>query len=347
YELSRRRGYTTVAPRSKPPVMFWMKNRARSIILAIMKRVSILIIAVLVVIAAAATIIQQFGSLERESPEVDRALELLTILGSAPGDEMGTSGRWSVPENGKPLTQLTEAERRKLESLGALPYVQGSTKAPSDINVTIFDADRAYEGINLYNSGHGPEALAVDMDGNVLHRWRYPIDDIWPDVPETPHGTFWRRVYWYPSGDILAIFEGIGLIKLDRESNLLWSYRRACHHAVTVDADGRIFVLTREITRVPEIADGQPILEDWFDILSPEGKLISRHSVMEAIVNSDVLDLHTVARTGGDILHTNSLHPFDGSLERMSPAYKRGNVLVSILNFDLVGIIDPSVAKMI
>jgi hypothetical protein len=313
----------------------------------IMKRILIIIVATVVVIAAVFTVIERFRGVGVVSIEEDRTIELLTIMGTAPSGNFDTQGRWSVRDSGVPLLDANDAEREKLEKLKALPYLQGSTVASDNINVTVHDQAVAYDGVNLYNSGHGPEALAIDMNGKVLHRWRFPIDNIWPDVPKTPHGSFWRRVYWYPNGDILAIFEGIGMIKLDKDSNLLWSYREACHHAVTVTNDGRIYVLTREAKILPRLGTEEPVLEDSFDILSPKGKLISRHSLLECFERSKDTILLKQIKPPGDIFHTNSIYVFDGNLAHFDPAYKRGNVLVSILNLNVIGIVDPEANRMI
>jgi hypothetical protein len=323
--------------------MFLVKKARDSAIVTIVKRALIIIVMTGVVLSAVLAVVQRFSVTDEE----DRTLELLTIMGTAPTGDFDARGRWSLPDAGIPLLEMNETERKKLEELQALPYLQGSTAAPTKMNVTTYDQTAAYDGINLYNSGHGPEALAIDMTGKVLHRWRFPIDDIWPDVPKTPHGSFWRRVYWYPNGDILAIFEGIGMIKLDRDSNLLWSYRRACHHSVTVTDDGRIYVLTREAKIIPRLGTDEPVLEDSFDILNPKGKLISRHSILECFERSKDTILLKGIKPPGDIFHTNSIYVFDGSIAHLDPAFKRGNVLVSILNLNVIGIIDPDINRMI
>ena len=91
----------------------------------------------------------------------------------------------------------------------------GSQPAGEVANVTRHDRQRVSPGFNFYTSGHAPEAVLMDMDGSVLHRWRYDFLDIWPDYPRgwlhTGAG-FWRRAHLYENGDILAIFEGMGII---------------------------------------------------------------------------------------------------------------------------------------
>lgn len=45
-----------------------------------------------------------------------------------------------------------------------------------------------------YTSGHGPEAILIDMEGRELHRWRRSFEDAF-DAPEEPHANqeWWRR----------------------------------------------------------------------------------------------------------------------------------------------------------
>ena len=86
--------------------------------------------------------------------------------------------------------------------------------------MTVHDRERAQPGFNFYTSGHAPEATLMDMEGNQLHRWHFEYRDAFPDSiwVDHPNTEWWRRVYLYPNGDVLAIFEGFALVKVDKES---------------------------------------------------------------------------------------------------------------------------------
>ena len=271
----------------------------------------------------------------------DQQLELMTILGDLVfrSDLASQDGRFRearVPD----VSGMSAAEREELSKLMTLPYLQGSTEAGDIENVAVYDTKSAFNGKNVYASGHKAEAFVMDMDGNVLHKWQYDIADVWPEVPHTVHSTFWRRVYAYPNGDLLAIYEGIGLIKLDRHSRLLWSHRAGAHHEVTVAEDGRIYVLARQARIVPNISTEEPVLPDYIDILSADGEPLHRYSVIDAFAGSNFGGLLNKTRPKGDILHTNSLKLFDGSLAHLAPLFKKGNVMVSCLKIDTIAIID-------
>ena len=155
---------------------------------------------------------------------------------------------------------MPPAVRRQL---GALGYLGGIEPAPQIDGVIVHDRARAYEGVNLYVAGHAPEAILMDMEGNVLHTWvgdlaQLEAADGEPDAMQY----FWVRAHLFPSGDILAIHDGITMVKLDKDSNLLWEYARKPHHDMDVTDDGRIYVLAREARLVANISDTAPILEE-------------------------------------------------------------------------------------
>lgn len=256
------------------------------------------------------------------------------------------TGRWTVARD-KDVEGLSDAERESLSRLMALPYLQGYRKAPEVQNVTTYDPERAYNGLNLYTSGHGPEAILMDMTGAVIQRWRFPIEKIWPDAKGTIDSAYFRRVNLFPNGDLLAIYDGIGLIKIDRQSNLLWGFRGGAHHQAAVLDDGTIYVLTRQPRMLPELNPDQPILEDRISILSPEGKLLEEHSVLDALENSPFAGLIATVAPEGDMFHTNTLYVLDGSQEQLSPIFKKGNILTSIRNLDTLAVIDLSQDKVV
>ncbi len=181
-------------------------------------------------------------------------LALASCSGDSRRDTDPLLGRWNDAPEVLPDPALDEAALKRLSTLG---YLSGYTKAGATSGVTILDPERAFDGYNLYVSGHGPEARLIDMKGKTLHTWRKEFLDIWPDWDayrpmesknNPPH--YFVRSYLYPNGDLLAMFERYGLIKLDRNSSILWTYSGSsaggaagCHHDFWVDDAGLITVL--------------------------------------------------------------------------------------------------------
>lgn len=206
------------------------------------------------------------------------------------------------------------------------------------------DAAAVSPGLSLYTSGHAAEAVLMDRDGRVLHRWRYPLRRLWPDLAADPDNArleYWRRAYLYPNGDLLGIYEGFGIVKLDSRSNVLWSHRGGIHHDLEVLPSGEIWVLDRDGKVIPRIHPDKGILEDMVTVLGADGRVLRRISILESLEKSRWASLIGRTKREGDIFHTNTLEVLDGRFADRNPAFRKGNVLVSVLNLDALAILDP------
>ncbi len=227
-------------------------------------------------------------------------------------------------------------------------YLSGYKPAGDRKGVSVLMRGCVQPGVNLVISGHAPEAALMDLEGEVLHRWALSFADAFPghdfkhrEEARVYSTDFWRRAYVYPNGDLLAIFDGYGIIKLDKDSNLIWASACGAHHDLFVDQDGRIYVLTREPKKLPRFSQSRPVLEGFISVLSADGDVLRSVSVIEAFERSSYAPLlRSRPVTLPDILHTNTVQVFDGSLAERSPIFKRGNVLISPRNIDVIAIVN-------
>ena len=162
---------------------------------------------------------------------------------------------------------------------------------------------------------------------------------------------YWRKVHLYPNGDLLAVFEGMGLIKIDRNSDLLWAVPNGSHHDLEIRENGEIYVLTRIAHMNPKIRESGLILEDFITVLGPDGVERRRYSVVEALHSSDFETLLTHSKgwegLNGDLLHTNTLEILDGRDAERSRAFKKGNVLVSMPAINAIAVIDLDTNRVV
>ncbi|MCA9001733.1 MAG: hypothetical protein KDB61_07415, partial [Planctomycetes bacterium] len=157
---------------------------------------------------------------------------------------------------------LDEESRRKLEQLANVGYATGYEAPRIETGVTIHLEELAQPGLNLYCSGHAPEAVLMDMQGKVLHRWSLPFDQVPSQrTPSMRTQLTWRKVHLLANGDLIVCYEGLGLARLDRNSKLLWYWDGASHHDFEVIGD-RVFTLSREGSTLPYLETDQPIVED-------------------------------------------------------------------------------------
>jgi hypothetical protein len=254
--------------------------------------------------------------------------------------EVPASGLWNRFHASQTVAPDSDAVR-KLKSIG---YVSGSSRAKSYENVTVYEPDASFNSPSLYTSGHAPEAFLVDMKGSVLHRWHYDYDRALPGHlgPSTSSGTeHWRFAHVMPNGDLIAIYEGQGLIRLNRDSELLWSLPIGAHHRLTIADNGDIYVLTREVKQIAEINPIDPVLEDFVTVVSPEGTVKRSISLLSAFTNSSYRPMLDRMPASGDLFHTNALQILDGSgMDRLA-AFAAGNIMVSLPVLDTIAVVDP------
>ncbi|MCH7681086.1 aryl-sulfate sulfotransferase, partial [candidate division KSB1 bacterium] len=262
---------------------------------------------------------------------------------------------------------LTDEQRKAIEKITTLPYLKGYKPAPEVANVTIYDEQSAYNGLNLVVSADAPRALLMNMKGTVLHEWRKDFEDVWPEPEPEPepydigesevyltrwgYKTYWKRVRLLNNGELLAIFTNFGLIKIDKDSNLLWSYKGMCHHDLFVAENGNIYVLVRKVKKPTnlqlESLDLQGyIIEDFITILSPEGKKLREISLLECFRNSEYAPLLEHIKVQIDLLHTNTVRPIDGKLVDRYPMFKKGHILISMREIHTIAIVDPEHEKI-
>lgn len=173
--------------------------------------------------------------------------------------------------------------------------------------------EKTQDGFTLYTTTQGPWAELLDMRGTVVHRWELPFSKVW-EHPKHVSGAIveghihWFRCHLFPNGDLLAIYHaegdtpyGYGLVKIDKDSRLLWSYAGNAHHDLDVSEDGRIYTLSQKIDSKPP--DGldylpAPYLADSVVVLSTEGKELNSVPLLEAFRNSDYALMLTTILNG-------------------------------------------------
>jgi hypothetical protein len=262
-----------------------------------------------------------------------------------PSQEM--PGRWQRrPRAAADDTQLAE----QLKQLQTIGYAAGSQEAPERSDVTRHDPTLAWQGLNFAVSGHAPEAVLMDMRGVVLHRWARDFRSVWPDYVAPKSGwndQFWRRAHLAPNGNVLAIFEGVGVFELDADSRLLWAQQNGAHHDLCVTEKGEIYVLAREAKLLERYDPKAPILEEFVLVLNSGGEELRRVSVLRAFETSDFAPLLQRIPRSGDVFHNNTIEVLDGRLAARAPAFRAGNVLISVLNLDLVAVLDLDAEKIV
>lgn len=221
--------------------------------------------------------------------------------------------------------------------------------------VTVFEPGRSAEGYTLFTSGDGPYARLVDTRGNVVHEWRRRFSSVQHELspviaPRSDEFVYMRKAHVFPNGDLLAIYVGsgdtpwgYGMAKLDRDSELVWSYPGRAHHDFDIADDGSIHLLTHEFADPGELRYLQdPYLDDFLVVLSPDGEERKKISLTKALAESRFAPLlHGIPHFAtADPLHTNAVERLDRKEAEALPAASEGDVLLSFREMSAIAVLD-------
>lgn len=230
----------------------------------------------------------------------------------------------------------------------SLPYTAGAVRAEGRFGVRAWDRERAAPGVNLYLSGHAPEAILMAMDGRVLHRWRYPFERAYPERAASDDTAFFRRAALLGDGDLIAIYQGGGVVRLDAGSRLVWRSEAIAYNDLWVAPGGeRILVLGKHAVERPALRAGGPVLEDFVVTLDGGGHEIARASLLAAFERSPFRALLDPLGETADLLHANTITVLEGAGTGASGPFAAGHLLVSLREIDTVAVLDAEARQVL
>jgi outer membrane protein assembly factor BamB len=223
------------------------------------------------------------------------------------------------------------------------------------VGVVTHDPARVQPGLTLFTSGHAPEVYLMDLEGEIVHTWSLPPSKLLSgsvDPADADPFTYLRKGYLFPNGDLITFFEkvdttpfGIAIVKVDRDSNIIWSYDAPIHHDFDIGPDGRIYALNTEVVEEPIAGLPRhyfPMLDDEVVVLDADGQEVQRFSFTRAISNSPYQRLlrEITQASKGDHLHTNSIELVTEELAASFPFLRAGQVVVSTRHGNLIVAVD-------
>lgn len=252
----------------------------------------------------------------------------------------------------KPLVMVSPKEN--LKAFSYLTWVQ-EERAPDKQGVTIYDRERSFAGVNVFNSQDA--AYLMDGSGSILHTW----------FRKAPYSK-WAHVELCPDGDLLVMRDDRTLSRLDWYSNIKWTRPEVfVHHDFDIATSGDIYTIARKLEIVFLHGLPVPISNDYIMILSADGRIKSEIAIFEAVkghmrVRKAIKmfiracrrfltprNLLKMVQRGirgkgvflffwfEDVIHANAVEVVDRSIEGVCD---KGDVLTCVRQMDLVGVMD-------
>ena len=259
-------------------------------------------------------------------------------------------GLWFDTRFAQGATTMPIEEWERIRQLGALGYAQAypQPEQPEALGVTDWEPELAQDGFNLYCSGHAAHAYLMDMRGTVVHEWSFDYPSLEHAPTRKSMNDCWRRVRLLPDGGLLAVYEDSGLLRIDRDSRLVWFRPNGAHHDVQLRPDGHILTLAHREDMVPYLNPNAPVVQEWIEEFDGEGTLLRRVSLLDCLMNSPWKgEVVESARRSEDILHSNSLELLGPLAPGAHPAFRPGRVLVCLRNIDALVLVDLAQEKAV
>ncbi len=198
-------------------------------------------------------------------------------------------------------------------------------------------------------------AEIIDREGRIVHTWRIP--DTQPDMSKAADtGISLSKKNWMihgacprENGDIYIVIEYRGLLKLNKNSDPIWTIRLPVHHAVTADSDGSVWTLSRK--KVKNRADWiplatQPYWDDQVLHVSPDGEILEQFSILDIIFQNQYEGVLYGGHPGepainhDDPLHANDIDIMTKEQAVYFPGVHEGDIMVSMRTINTVFIFD-------
>lgn len=229
--------------------------------------------------------------------------------------------------------------------------------------VTRHDRTRMQPGLTLVAAfaDGGNDLRLLRADGTLVRRWPVKLTDLFPRLDHiqppqrVPHGDWHTSLHdalALPDGAVVFHFEDMGLVKLDRCGDVVWTVPRMVHHAISPTEDGGFWVLSKRwvtgVSPYPHLRT--PFHDETVMKVSADGLVQEEHSVLEALLRSAPGAFYGSAIYGvpaAEMIHVNDVEPLSVALAPAFPQFAAGDLLLSLRGPSLLGVLRPDTGRLI
>ncbi len=226
--------------------------------------------------------------------------------------------------------------------------------------VTVYDRERAFPGYTFVTANFEgiAQALLLDMEGKIVHRWKVDPGQLWPDrIQASPAGILHdmniHGALMTPEGDVIMNVYGTGTVRLDRCSRPLWDIGSDTHHDLDLLPNGDVLLLGEP--KVWETRPDRPrlypgpagfYLDQTVLRLDAQGKLLEEWSLIDALYASGRQELlfsapgSAVVSRAEDPIHNNNIEVLRPEMADAFPLFEAGDIMVSFRNTNTILVLD-------
>jgi len=207
------------------------------------------------------------------------------------------------------------------------------------------------------------ELHLIRRDGTLMARWPVSYAALAQHIthvrktPASDWNVGLHGAVLLPDGSAVFSMDHIGLFKLNRCGDLVWSVDEPTHHSVENNADGSFWVSSADKIHpgagTEHALFRPPYTTDTLLHVSPAGEVLEEISLINVFVDSNMMGLLTL--TGSivpdmmegsrpdferELFHLNDVEELPEDLAAAFPMFAAGDLLVSLRNRNLILVID-------
>jgi len=214
---------------------------------------------------------------------------------------------------------------------------------PGD-GVTSSEPARMQPGVTLLSGLFG-QTLGFRLyaaDGTLLKEWPIDFFKIAPEEMNHRYHALIHGEYLYPNGDIVANFDGRGLVRFDACGKIKWRNHDRNHHSVFVDEEGDIWTPVTPEPQTDLTIGPRPFTMDNIARFDPDtGEKLEEINLLKALADGPGTGLvQTNHARLDDVLHVNDVEVLSTAMAPAFPMFRAGDLLVSTRNLSQLWVID-------
>lgn len=231
-----------------------------------------------------------------------------------------------------------------------------------------YDQSKVQNGYTLINGMYKNDyALKlIDIKGNLVHKWVVPYCKFWDCKNDNNQQTTnWVNEIGgsilYPNGDVVFSHQYSALMKLDKDSNVIWKKDYKAHHLMFQDKEGNIWTpAVKSGNAEYQFGENKIIIQNPEVLykVSPDGDLLEEYDILDIIINSDKKGLfashlnyyyaqkNPVTLRGLALTHLNDVEIVEDPAVYSLPMFEKGDILVSMNRINAIVLIDKEDKKI-
>lgn len=224
------------------------------------------------------------------------------------------------------------------------------------------DPGRISPGVTLLTTLDN-RVVALDAAGGELYRWQLPFQAVWPHYfPDELGKSFvhFASAHLLPDASLIGVYHdarqlqnyGMGMVKIDKQSAVLWSYKGRVHDHFDVSGD-RIYALEHQSVSSEQAQKlallSPPQLADTIVVLSAgTGKILDMIDLLDSFTATPYEHMLYSHNSGKKkFITATSVEVLPSALSMAFPQFEEGFLLVSVKSLNCIAVIDPLIGKVV